>query len=290
VAKGGLFSAILQRIRFIYAGWRHQDILIPSADAGQDTPFHRRMRERPTILDAVIRPYQSTNWDTRTRLTKLQAHYDAMARLTWLFDPHHDREVSLCSLARIHPGLRLMMDEAIWFKDEGPLVISLFLDADRIFSIAFALREEEGGLVAHVGAVQGRNPRDLPNILDIYRELTRASHGMRPRDLLIELFRALCLELGVSRILLVSDRYQQHRDPYFGESREDVRACYDSVWLERGAVAIDETMFELPVRTALRTPDQIPPRKRALYRRRYEMLAEISREMGQNLADMAAHA
>lgn len=287
VAKGGLVSTTLQRIQFIYAGWRHQDLLDPRAGARKTEPFHRRMKARPSMLDAVIRPYQSTNWNTRTRLTKLLAHYEAMVKLRWLFDPHEDREVTLCLLADVHLGLRLVLDEAIWFKDEGPMVISLFLDADRIFSIAFALREEDGGLVAHVGAVQGRSPRDLPGILERYRELTRAAHGMRPRDLLIELFRTLCASLAVSRILLVSDAYQQHRDPYFGQSRNDVRACYDDVWLERGAVRIDETMFELPLYANLRTPDQIPPRKRGLYRRRYDMLATISRRMTETLAHLA---
>lgn len=284
VAKGGILSTLLQRIKFIYAGWRHQDLLCPEHDTAGDTPFGRRLKTRPTILDAVIRPYQSTNWNTRTRLTKLRAHYEAMVRLRWLFDPHEQSEVVLCPLPGIDPRLRLVLDEAIWFKNEGPLVLSLFLGTDRIFSIAFALRDEEGCLVAHVGAVQGRNPKDLPDILDIYRELTRAAQGMRPRDLLIELFRTLCAQLSVSHILLVSDRYQQHRDPYFGRSREDVRTCYDSVWLERGAVRIDETMFELPVQATLRTPEQMPPRKRSLYRRRYDMLTGISDAMAGNLA------
>lgn len=275
VAEGSLLNAFRQRVQFIYAGWRLKDMLRPMVSA-DETPFHRRMKSRPSLLGAVIRPYQSTNWDSRTRLSKLGAHYDSMARLRWLFDPEHDPEVTLCTLSMIHPELRFVMDEAIWFKNEGPLVVSLFLKTDRIFSIAFAVREENGDLIAHVGAIQGRNPRDIPDILDVYRDLTRSAHGLRTRDLLIELFRMFCAHLGVARIFLVSDRYQQHRDPYFGSSRGEVLACYNGVWEERGAVRIDDTMFELPLQAVLRDTERIPPRKRALYRRRYDMLAEIS--------------
>lgn len=280
VAEGGRLHAFRQRVRFVYSGWRHQDVLRPFHSAAGDAP-------RPNILDAVVRPYQSTHWDVRTRLTKLRTHYETMAGLRWLFDPYGASEAEICALSAMHPQLRLVLDEAVWFRNEGPLVLSLFLGPDRIFSLAFALRREEGGLIAHVGAVQGRNPADMADIAGLYRALTRAACGMRPRDLLIELFRMLCGHLGTARILLVSDQYQQHRDAYFGCSRDEVHARYNAVWLERGAFRVDETMFELPVQARWRTADEIPPRKRALYRRRYDMLAEIRDVMAANLADRA---
>lgn len=283
VAESNLLNTAFQRARFVYSGWRNQDLLFSAIRQDEDTPFRRRLRARPTMLDAVIHPYQSTNWNARTRLTKLRDHYDAMVKLRWLFDPHEQRETMICDLSAIDPSLRLVLDEAIWFKNEGPLVLNLFLGEDRIYSIAFALRREAGDLIAHVGAVQGRNPKDIPEIMDTYRDLTRQAHGMRPRDLLIELFRTLCIQLGVTRILLVSDQYQHHRAPYFGNSRAEVRVSYDEVWIERGAVRIDDTMFELPVYATVRARDQIPARKRALYRRRYDMLNQLSEAIERSL-------
>lgn len=283
VAEGRPLHALRQRMHFIYAGWRHQDMLRPFCRFDRDTPCHRLAVVRPNILNALVRPYQSTHWDVRTRLTKLRTHYETMADLRWLFDPQAGGDVEICALSAIHPQLRLVLDEAVWFRNEGPLVLSLFLGPDRIFSLAFALRREDGALIAYVGAVQGRNPANLPEITGIYRDLTRSACGMRPRDLLIELFRMLCGVLGTARILLVSDKYQQHRDAYFGCSRDEVYASYDAVWLERGAYRVDETMFELPVRPSRRTADEVPRRKRALYRRRYDMLADISAVMAENL-------
>lgn len=275
VAGGRSLGAVGRRIRFLYSGWKHQDLL-RHFWGSQDVKLGRLVSERPRILDALIDPYQSTDWDVRTRLHKLRAHYETMEELDWLFDPLTEREVELCRLATEDPQLRLVLDDSIWFKDEGPLVLNLFLGDTRMFSLAFALRFEQGALIAHVGAVQGRNAVDLPDVKDIYRDLTRAAFGMRPRDLLIEAFRLLCQHLGVQRIFLVSDDHQQRRDAFFAVTRHEVHAPYDAIWLERGAWRLDKSTFELPLHAKHRDAADIPSRKRRQYERRYAMLDAAS--------------
>ena len=283
IARGATPGAIAKRIRFLYSGWRHQDIL-ERFRSGQGNPrLGRLIDERPNILNCLVAPYQSTNWSVRTRLNKLHAHYATTAKLRWLFDPLAEREAELCQLPVADPQLRFVLDEAGWFADEGPLVFNLFLADTRLFSLAFALRFEEGALIAHVGAVQGRNATELPNVKEIYRELTHAAFGMRPRDLLIETFQLLCQHLGVERILLVSNDHQQRRDLLFAVSRHEVHANYDAIWLERGAVRLDSTTFELPLHANRRDAADIPSRKRRQYERRYAMLEAASEEMAATL-------
>lgn len=276
IAGGHSPGAFVKRVRFLYSGWKHQDLLDRFLGGGQTPWLGRLVNERPDILNVLVAPYQSANWDVRTRLNKLHAHYETMEELGWLFDPLAEREVEFCRLPAAHPDLRLVLDDAIWFKDEGPLVFNLFLDDTRLFSLAFALRFEQDGLIAHVGAVQGRNTADLPDVKDIYRELTRAAFGMRPRDLLIETFQLVCQHLGVERILLVSSDHQQRRDAFFAVTRHDVHANYDAIWLERGAWRLDDSTFELPLRARHRDAADIPSRKRRQYERRYAMLATAS--------------
>ena len=284
VAGGNSPGAVAKRVRFLYSGWKHQDLLERFLGNRQNHMLGRLVSERPDILNVLVAPYQSTNWDVRTRLNKLHAHYETMEELGWLFDPLAEREVELSRIPVVHPQLRLVLDDAIWFKDEGPLVFNLFLDETRIFSIAFALRSEQGSLIAHVGAVQGRNSCDLPDVKDIYRELTRAAFGMRPRDLLIETFQLVCQRLGVERILLVSSDHQQRRDAFFAVTRHEVHADYDAIWLERGAWRLNESTFELPLRARHRETDDIPARKRRQYERRYAMLAAASEDIATTLA------
>lgn len=283
IAGGASPGAVAKRVRFLYSGWKHQDIL-ERFRSGQDNPRLRKLiDERPDILNLLIAPYQSTNWSVRTRLNKLHAHYATMEKLRWLFDPAVEREAELCRLTVAHPELRLVLDDATWFADEGPLVFNLFLADTRIFSLAFALRVEDGILIAHAGAVQGRNATELPEVKEIYREMTHAAFGMRPRDLLIETFQLLAQHLGVARIFLVSNDHQQRRDHLFAVTRHEVHANYDAIWIERGAVRLDSTTFELPLHAKHRDAADIPARKRRQYERRYAMLEAASDDIAATL-------
>ena len=283
IASGHSPGAFIKRARFLYLGWKHQDLLERFLGDRRTPLFERLVTERPDVLNVLVAPYQSTNWDVRTRLNKLHAHYRTMEELDWVFDPLVEREVEFCKLLAAHPDLRLVLDDAIWFQDEGPLVFNLFLDDTRIFSLAYALRFEQGNLIAHVGAVQGRNDVDLPDVKDIYRELTRTAFGMRPRDLLIETFQLVCQHIGVERIFLVSSEHQQRRDAFFTVARHKVHANYDTIWIERGAWRLDESTFELPLRAKRRDAADIPQRKRRQYERRYAMLAAASEHIAMTL-------
>jgi uncharacterized protein VirK/YbjX len=283
IAGGSSLGAVAKRIRFLYSGWKHQDIVERFLGNRQDHMLGRLINERPDILNILVAPYQSTNWSVRTRLNKLHAHYQTMEELDWLFDPLSEQEVELCRVPDIHPELRLVLDDAIWFADEGPLVFNLFLAETRIFSLAFALRFEQDALVAHVGAVQGRNSVELPEVKEIYRELTHAAFGMRPRDLLIETFQLACQHLGVGRILLVSSDNQQRRDALFAVTRHEVHANYDAIWIERGASRLDKSTFELPLHARHRDAADIPSRKRRQYERRYAMLDAASEGLATTL-------
>ena len=49
-------------------------------------------------------------------------------------------------------------------------------------------------------ALQGRN---LPNAMEIYRAITHALHGMRPKDFLLHAHRLLCNAVGARKLLAV---------------------------------------------------------------------------------------
>lgn len=263
------FTSLPERMRFVVTGWRYQALLRPMRTALPNSALSRALEPNSAMLDAVTRPYQTTAWDVGTRLRKVSAHYETMQDLRLPIWPAADEMLQLVRFDGVLNNLRLIIDEAPWFKREGPLVLSIFADDHRLFSIAFALRREDDRLLAYVGAIQGCNQ---PGTLDIFRELTRIAHGIRPQDLMIELFRMFCCDIGVGRILLVSDSHRHHRDRYFGTKADGFASNYDAIWDTRGAIRIDDSTFELPLAPRRRTPDDIPPRKRGLYRKRYAML------------------
>lgn len=235
----------------------------------------RDMASRPEMLGAARWPYLCAAWSALERLGAIEGHYAVVDRLVPLLDFPTDGAVRLLDLHHLHAGLALILDKPQWFIREGQVVLNLFLGEERLFSLAFALGDQGGDVVAHVGAVQGVRGE---GVTDAYHDLTRALHGMRPRDFLIEVFREFCSAIGVHRVLVVRDEARHHRDAYFRtEKRAELFADYDKIWFERGATpGTAEHFLELTPAFHRRDVQVIPSNKRALYRRRYEMLQTLS--------------
>jgi uncharacterized protein VirK/YbjX len=280
----GLVSAV-RRLRFMASCLTVRRGLLPLLEAPKLSPIGRLLAKRPETVGAVLWPYQCAGWDTETRLRQICQHGAEVERLGGPIDFDVDGQISLVSLGDVREGLYVVVDQAIWFLREGQLVINLFSEDVRIFSLAFSLGRHEGELTAFVGAVQGR---DLEGIADEYRELTKAAHGMRPRDLLFELFRFLCAILSVERILAVADEHRHHRGDYFGGHGKVFSKDYNEMWLDRGGRRVSPMFFALPVSMPRREFDGISSKKRAMYRRRYELLDSIEQRMRTNYQALTA--
>ena len=189
-----------------------------------------------------------------------------------LFDIPTEQPVQLLQLEEVASGLRVVIDQPKWFMREGLLVVNLFVEDTRIYSLAFSFAFESGRVVAYIGAVQGV---DTEGILEEYKSLTKLLHGMRPRDFLLEVFRTLCRCAGVHSIYAVDDAKRQHRSDYYQGQAKSLFCDYNSIWLDRGGVWHDPDFFLLAVNTPVKNLDEIPSKKRAMFRRRYELLQSI---------------
>jgi uncharacterized protein VirK/YbjX len=277
-------SALLQRARVFLLAWRHADSLSPLLNSDRSDLIKRTIGQRPQLLGLIVAPYLSKNWGPRERLGALARHIAALERFPGLLDFAPDQQVSLAPLPHLGRGYCVVVDKAIWFHREGSVVLNIFRDDTRLFSIAFALDMEGDDLVAIVGGIQGRH---LPDIKDEYHDMTKASFMTRPRDLLVEIFKAFCRAIDVRRIYAISDEHRHHRSPFFGNKNLKLLQSmnYDEVWLDRGATRSGE-FYDLPVARTDRREDEIPARKRSMYRKRYAMLDEIEG----NIADGMKHA
>jgi uncharacterized protein VirK/YbjX len=239
------------------------------------------MGHRPEIVGAVLWPYQCANWSVHTRLTRICAHYSAISEIHSPFDFSPDEKIILLDLREVMEDLWLVIEQPHWFMREGQLTMSLFHDQIRIYSLVFSLLRQENELVAFIGGIQGR---DIEGALEKYRELTKAAHGLRPRDLLLELFRMLCGRLGVQHIHAVADECRQNRSEYFGRSARTkiLPTNYNDIWEDRGGSRIDPTFYRLPVQAQQRELEEIPAKKRGMYRRRYALLNSLKVQLLSN--------
>jgi uncharacterized protein VirK/YbjX len=186
-----------------------------------------------------------------------------------------DESLVLSDLSDFSAGCSLVLDRPVWFMREGELVLNLFQDDLRIASIAFTLCIAEGELCIFIGAVQGIHKGiESEKSLGIYRDLTKDFEGLRPRSFLIEVIKYIATNIGAEKIYAVGDGYRHHRHPYFGAHKaQELLADYDSIWLEHGAIpSRREDFFEIPLASSRKPLDAIASKKRAMYRRRYELL------------------
>ncbi len=148
---------------------------------------------------------------------------------------------------------------------EGELCLSL-VDAhgqslsSMIFSIADDGRTLLLGCVQGAAAALGR---------EAVRELTRQSHGLRPKNLLLSMLRAFAQRYGISRVRGVGNAVH----PFAGQA-DKIKADYDSFWLECEGVLDDTGFYELAAREPVRDEMQVASKHRSAFRQREALRRE----------------
>ena len=276
-----------RRFSYISKAARLIDSLQVFMQPRQGSPLQRAMALHPELVGVVIWPFTCSSWDAKTCLQRIDQHFRVIETMNANLDFPCNDALTLLDLSDVATNLRVVLDQPKWFMREGLFVINLFALDARIYSLAFSFAFEDDMKIATIGAIQGV---DTEGILDDYKDLTKALHGMRPRDFLVEVFRIFCRCVGVSRIYAVDDAKRQHRSSYFGEAKsETLFMSYNDIWTERGGVQDSEDFFVLAMDTPMKSLEEVASKKRAMYRRRYELLRSIEERMQVMFKDSAAH-
>ena len=230
----------------------------------------------PRIFSKLQRPYLHRRLGLRARLAVLEEHYSFVT--TQLTDTARQAILSGAGfeVASISIGgtnhYSVCLKYLDQFEKEGELT-AVLIDTLRdvpIFTMSFTIMRwtgEERELF--IGGLQGQTgASDRENIV----ELTRSLHGLRPKALLVFVVQRLAQCWGIDRIRAVGD--SEHIYRHFRKRRE-ILASYDRFWEECKGVREPDGNYLLPERPTIRQIDELPAKKRALYRRRYAMLEEL---------------
>lgn len=265
-----------RRLRFLVRAATHWSKLRDVISNG--SPLQKSsLIARPQAIGLIEWPYIQREWSVDDRIAAFKQHYDLANQYALLAIPVGKR-LDLCRLDQFESGLSLVLDRPIWFLREGEVCLNLFLKETRIYTIAFNLDlDNQRNLRATVGGIQGRS---IQGAKEIYGQLTKSLHGVRPRDFLITVLMLLCEALNIRSVRGVSDEFRHHRSSYFGSGKVKPNSSdYDEIWSDRGAVLAGDGFFHLPAALPERSLDDVPSRKRAMYRRRQEMYLDIRREL-----------
>lgn len=142
-------------------------------------------------------------------------------------------------------------------------------DGLRLYSIGFGFTDA-GTLL--MGNVQGPSLKGDDG-LDRIRDATHAAHGMRPPHLLVHTLRVLAARWGATSLKGVDP--ENHVKGRWNLRDSRLRFDYRAFWEEHEARRGDDGNWTMPLDTALRPLEDVPTKRRAMYRRRYAMLEAL---------------
>ena len=175
-------------------------------------------------------------------------------------------------------GIRLLeLDDGSWIElslsgvsfHEGLWQIGLqSARGERLYSLGFGLTSEREAMVANVqGASRGVDG------LAISRQVTQAAHGMRPPYLLMHAMKTLARSWQIESLLGIDPHHHVKGRWNLRDSR--LQFDYRSFWVDLGATRDPRGNWSLPLVTPQRPLEDVPTKRRAMYRRRYALLQEL---------------
>lgn len=157
-------------------------------------------------------------------------------------------------------------------RKEGLLSVMLRLANRPLYQIIFWLAPNQSGEPAlWIGAMQGPNMDDAREIV---KKATKACHAYRTKNLILYATQAVARAFGVSHIYAVTN------EGYYANNHvrvdKKLKTDFSEFWQEAGGRSTEDGRFdELPLVEPRKTMEEVPTRKRAVYRRRFAMLDEL---------------
>lgn len=249
----------------------------------EDELRQRILAKNPFPMEQATRAffYNGSTFEERKQL--IQQHYELLqekmaAEQVLALSMHGnyeiwhsaDEDVEWRTVLAMEPGQR----------KEGLMSLEMKLGTDNLYQIMFWLAKDKAGEEAlWIGAMQGPN---MENAKDIIKDVTKRSFRYRTKNLILYMTMAVARALGVKRIYAVSN------EGYYANNhvRRDrkLKTDFGAFWEEAGGHVTDDPRFyEIPLVEPRKTMEEVPTRKRAVYRKRFAFLDEVDAMIQQNM-------
>ena len=242
------------------------------------------LQVQPGLPCRLHRPWLTVSMNRRNALEALNGHYQTMSQ---------HLPVALLKGYLSSQGMTLL---TLTGKDEQQFTIRLCADAfmDKegeatltfcnhqntvLAEMTFTLCPFEGKSTLFIGGLQGAKAH-VPH--ELIQGATKACHGLFPKRLLVEAVMTLGTAFPVEQILAVSNATHIYRSWRYRKKKEGkLLADYDSFWRSLGGERRESGHFALPLTMPRKPMEEIASKKRAEYRRRYELLDSLIQQMTQ---------
>lgn len=239
------------------------------------------MSRQPRLPVRLHRPYLAVNFDRSLVSSALRYHYkllsDSMSSEefgTYLNSKHFP-------LANIEGKngevFSLVLTMEVNLDKEGDSTILMHnSNGDTLAEMTFTILDYKGKRTLFIGGLQG-GIRSLPH--EAIQEATKACHGLFPKRLVMEAICRFAGRLQVEQILAVSNAVHIFRGERYHDKNKTILSDYDTFWEAVGGECDQTGYFHIPGTIARKDIADIASKKRAEYRRRYELLDTIDSQM-----------
>ena len=238
----------------------------------------------PFVYEQLTRAffYNKSNFDERMNL--IEEHMKFFSQNLnddFLLKLYGDKKIDLWKMQiDENREMRLVICLESGQRKEGLASIMLRLNDDfPIYQIMFWVAPEnflteissEKNFSMWIGAMQGPNVDDAKELI---KTITKKSHAYRTKNLILYAAQSFARALGLKKIFAVTNE-GYYANNHIRRDRK-LKTSFGDFWAECGGFLTDDKrFFELPLIETRKTFEEIPVRKRAVYRRRFELLDEI---------------
>ncbi len=243
---------------------------------------------RPKLYFKPFRVYLSSKWKNKRKVKVIRDTYKFI-----LASKHFTKVITNAPIEiaqfQLKDGVEAFLKLGYDFKyrKEGELVLSFECEelGGIIAETAFSFEETEPNRwVCRIGCVQGHHKNDLYSA----KAAQKMMHGLRPKSLIIFAIQEFSRALGFSAIYGAGDSIQAYRKKHFIHIPflHKIPFDYDAFWEESGGQAVDHGWFDLPLQPIRKDIQEIKSSKRALYRRRYDLMDDLSSKIEETARQM----
>lgn len=165
-------------------------------------------------------------------------------------------------------------------RKEGLLAVNMHVDDITLYQIIFWLDKDKHGEDAMwIGAMQGPN---VSNAVEIIKDITKRSHRYRTKNLILYMAMAVARSFNCKHIYAVSNEGYYAMN-HIRRNRK-LKTDFGEFWEEVGGHKTDDSRFyEVPLIEPRKTMEEVPTRKRAVYRKRFTFQDDVDTQIADNM-------
>lgn len=228
------------------------------------------------------RQYLTRNLNAKQRASAIVSHYRYVSSLNnkMLSNALISQEETILAEFTGREEARFTISASCAHKAEREGESTLWLRGDNnvlLASVTFSAVSEGAEWHFIIGGLQGPG-RHVPH--ETIKEATRALSGIFPKRVLMEFINRFAELTTVRAIYGVSDNGHVFRSLRYRLSKgRHLHASYDDFWSLIGGIKQNAWRWQLPWTFERKSLEHIPSKKRAEYRRRFQIIDDIAEQV-----------